>query len=221
MQLVLAIVFACAVFASPLLAEDHSDAARRVLGSVDRVIDILKSGDYKDPAQKTALREELEPVVRDIFDFRELSMRTVGLSWRKFTPEQQDAFAEAFAQLLAETYLDRIQNYSDEKVVYLDERTNKKGNVEVQTKVVGDGIEIPIFYRMKLKDDWVIYDVIVEGVSLVKNYRTQFKEILINKTPDDLIAMVEKKVAKKRAKDEAPTPEPQTEPDTMAKENAS
>ena len=78
MQLVLALVFVCAVFASPLLAKDQSDAARRVMGSVDRVIDILKSGDYKDPTQKTALREKLEPVVRDIFDFRELSMRTVG-----------------------------------------------------------------------------------------------------------------------------------------------
>lgn len=217
MQLVLAFALACAFFVSPLLAEDRSDAARRLLDSVDQVIHILKSGDYKDPAQKTALREKLEPVVRDIFDFRELSRRTVGLSWNRFTPAQQDAFAEAFAQLLAETYLDRIQGYTDEKVVYLNERTNAKGNVEIQTQVVGDGLEIPIFYRMTLKEDWVVYDVIVEGVSLVKNYRTQFQEILINKTPDDLIAMVEQKVEEKRARDESP----ESEPKHTAKEGAS
>ena len=106
-------------------------------------------------------------------------------------------------------------------MVYLNERTNAKGNVEVQTTVVGNGAEIPIFYRMMHKHDWVIYDVIVEGVSLVKNYRTQFQEILINKTPDDLIAMVRKKVEEKRAKEESPSPEPKAEPGAKAKENAS
>ncbi|MBG0775542.1 MAG: ABC transporter substrate-binding protein [Desulfovibrionaceae bacterium] len=169
-----------------------------ILAAIDEVISILRTGDYADPASKDSLAARLKPIMDETFDFKEMSMRTVGRPWQTFTEDQQDEFAGLFAQLLTETYIDRIRQYTDEKVEFIDQRTNQKGNVEIQTKVVTADKEIPIFYRMTHHGKWMVYDVLVEGVSLVKNYRTQFQEILVNGKPSDLIETMTKKVASLR-----------------------
>ena len=91
--------------------------------------------------------------------------------------------------------MDKILAFTDEKVVFEKERVVSETKVEVQSKIITASAEIPINYRMiKKGDEWNVYDVLIEGVSLVKNYRSQFKDILTNKTPEDLLEILRKKV---------------------------
>ncbi|MGE4298389.1 MAG: phospholipid-binding protein MlaC [Desulfovibrionaceae bacterium] len=164
--------------------------------AVNRVLDILKSGNYADASKREVLREQLNPIVNDAFDFNEMSWRTVGRQWRDFSDAQQQTFAGLFADLLTETYIDRIQAYSDEEVIFTGEVEGSKGNVEVHTVVKMADNDIPINYRMSDRSGtWRVYDVFVEGVSLVKNYRVQFQEILVNGSPEELLTVLGDKVA--------------------------
>jgi phospholipid transport system substrate-binding protein len=117
----------------------------------------------------------------------------VGPRWSSFTPEQRQSFIEAFASLLKATYLDRVDEYSGEKVAYLGEQVSAKGDrVEVRTTLtMKDNKVVPLNYRMLPKDGaWVVYDVIIENISLVMNYRTQFQELLLKGSPEDLTARI-------------------------------
>ena len=173
--------------------------------AVNRVLDILKSGNYADKTAREALRLQFDPIIHEVFDFEELSWRTVGRPWQAFTEEQKKTFAGLLAELLTETYIDRIQAYSDEEVLFTGELEGKKGNVEVQTVVKMRDKTIPLNYRMSDRSgEWRVYDVFVEGVSLVKNYRAQFQEILVNGKPEDLIAVLRDKVIAMKKERTAP-----------------
>ena len=160
---------------------------------VTQVLDVLKEPGYANPATRTPLRQKIEKLVESIFDFGEFSARTVGGGWAGFSADQQRRFNEAFARLLLATYLDKIDGYNGERIEYNKETISQKGNrAEVATTVtLSDGKPVPVTYRMMEKNGrWVVYDVIIENVSLIKNYRSQFKDILAKGTPDELIARV-------------------------------
>ena len=179
-------------------------SSRQVLeGTIEHVLQLLADPAFKNPATTAAQRARIETEVRKVFDFEEFSARTAGQRWRSFTRDQQKRFAEAFAQLLISTYLGQLKDYNGEKVAYVSERANAKGTrVEQLTNLkLSDGRTIPVAYRMMAKNgSWVVYDVLVEGVSLVKNYRTQFQDILATDSPDDLIARIEQKAREPKAK---------------------
>ena len=111
---------------------------------------------------------------------------------------QQKEFVSLFKQLLQNVYADRLLAYSDQKVIFDKETMLKKGRAEVQSHLqTSDGKKIPLFYRLTDKSgSWKVYDVIIEGVSMVKNYRTQFKDILAKDSPDKLLEILRKKVNK-------------------------
>jgi|UniRef100_B8DNX9 phospholipid transport system substrate-binding protein len=180
-----------------LAAADSAGAAREALKtSVDRILDIVKQPGYTDPAQRPVLMDKVENEIRHIFDFREFSARTVGMNWPSFTPDQQDRFAEAFASLLRATYLEKFDGYTGQQVLFTGELVSGKGDkVEVQTTVVIKDKQVPVAYRMlqNRQQNWVVYDVIIEGVSMVKNYRTQFQDLLEKGTADQLIERVRTK----------------------------
>ena len=161
--------------------------------SVDRIITLLSDPAYKNQDSRPGLRVKLIASIAEIFDMKELSRRALGAEWNKFSPEQQDRFVKAFGTLLENTYLDKIESYTDEKVQYLKEQDLGDGKAEVATKVVGRGKEIPISYRLVDRSGWKVYDVIIEGVSLVQNYRSQFGQLLMNESPDALIAKISTK----------------------------
>lgn len=162
--------------------------------AVDGIIAVLKDPAFTEEDRKAEQAEIIIRKVRGILDIDELSRRTVGRPWKTFTPEQQADFTEAFADLLSATYMDRIQGFSDEKVAYVGERQGNRGRVEVQTKIIrSDGAEIPINYRMIENGEWRVYDVIIEGLSLVRNYNSQFQSILLKDGPDVLIQRVKDK----------------------------
>jgi phospholipid transport system substrate-binding protein len=133
-----------------------------------------------------------------VFDFKELSRRTLGRTWKKMKPEQQTEFVDLFTKVLQGVYADLLMSYSDQKIIFGKETMLKKGRAEVESHLVtSDNRKIPLFYRMTNKSgSWKVYDVIVEGVSMVKNYRTQFKEILANDSPEKLLEVLREKAAK-------------------------
>ncbi len=168
-----------------------------VKAGVNKMLDTLG-----DPAFKAKARDEqiaqLGEIIETVFDFNELSKRTLGREWRKMNAEQRKEFVQLFQELLQGVYADRLLAYSDQKVLFEKETMLKKGRAEVQSYLqTSDGKKIPLFYRLTDKSgSWKVYDVIIEGVSMVKNYRTQFRQIIAKESPEKLLEILRKKVGK-------------------------
>jgi phospholipid transport system substrate-binding protein len=189
--------------ASLCVAQDDAGAqARRSLETrVNNIFVILQNPGFANKASRPEYRKQIEGEVAKIFDFVEFSSRTVGPRWNSFTPEQRQKFIEAFASLLKATYLDRVDGYDGEKVAYIGEQVSTKGDrVEVRTTLSMKGNKtVPVNYRMLPKDgNWVVYDVIIENISLVMNYRTQFQELLLKDSPEALTARILEQARKTR-----------------------
>lgn len=163
--------------------------------SINRVLDVLRDSKLKSPAAKEAKKEKLRVIYKDMFDEIEFSKRTLTRNWNKFSPAERVEFVKLFEQVLEKSYIDKILDYSNEKVNFYKESMLSDNQAEIQTKIVTASKEIPIYYRMILKDGkWKVYDVVVENVSLVQNYRTQFNDILTKNTPEQLLEILRKKV---------------------------
>ena len=163
--------------------------------SVNRVLDVLRDAKLKSPAAKEIKKEKLRIIYKDMFDEIEFSKRTLTRNWNKFSPAERVEFVKLFEQILEKSYIDKILDYSNEKVNFYKESMLSDNQAEIQTKIITSSKEIPIFYRMILKDSkWKVYDVVVENVSLVQNYRTQFNDILGKNTPEQLLEILRKKV---------------------------
>jgi phospholipid transport system substrate-binding protein len=170
---------------------------------MDEALALLRDPQYKtdDPAKKVEQREKFWSIVKPVFDFEELSKRTLARNWRKFNAAQQKAFTEVFSELLGNIYVDRIQGgYNDETIEFGDQIKHESRPLAiVKTFIVSARNRIPVDYSMIEKDGtWRVYDVKVEGVSLVKNYRSQFREILSKESPDQLIERLKEKVAEQK-----------------------
>ena len=167
-----------------------------VKGQINRVFEVLRNPTLKGEAGKRAKKGKIRSISEEIFDFTELSRRSLGQNWNKFSPDQQKEFTKLYKSLLEEAYADKITSYTDEKVIFKREIALSEKTVEVETTIVTKTSEVPINYRVIEKEgQWKVYDVVIEGVSLVSNYRTQFREILANKKPEDLLETLRKKVA--------------------------
>ena len=168
-----------------------------VQNGVDKVVATLSDPKFKEKT-KDAKIEMVSEIINEIFDFKELSRRTLGRGWKKMSSEQQTEFVDLFRKLLQGVYADRLLAYSDQKVIFDKEIMLKKGRAEVQSYLqTADGKKIPLFYRLTDKSgSWRVYDVIIEGVSMVKNYRTQFRDILAKNSPEKLLEILRNKVEK-------------------------
>jgi len=172
-------------------------------GPVDEGIKLLSDQKYKNPSLKRVQREKIWEIIGKAFDFTELSGRALAANWKILNPEQRKKFSEVFSEVLGNSYLDKIQDgYRDEKVAYLRQEPVSDTKAVVKTKIIREKSEIPVDYSMRLKNgEWKVYDVHVEGVSLVQNYRSQFNEILSKDSPDELIRRLEKKLEEQRKGD--------------------
>jgi phospholipid transport system substrate-binding protein len=162
-------------------------AKEALMSSVDQVLKVLSDTKPNDPTRK----DRLYAAVANVFDPEELARRTLATHWEAFNPAERQRFTSAFLMLLERTYLRRIEAYTNEKVVFLSESALADGRSEVSTKVVTAAKEVPIVYRLIKKNGWKVYDVVIEGVSLVQNYRNQFNQILAKESPAQLIGRVE------------------------------
>lgn len=158
-----------------------------VKNTVDEVIRLVTDEKLKVPDQASHRRQLLEETIGTLFDFEEMAKRSLAAQWKSRGEADHQEFVNLFRTLLSNTYAGKIENYSGETVNYFKERL-KDGYAEVQTKIVSAQTEISLDYRLILKDGtWHVYDVVVNGVSLVKNYRSQFDRIIHRSSYEDLV----------------------------------
>lgn len=178
----------------PSLAAALDTPTSYIRSNVDAVVAILSSPEYKDETTREAQMEKIEAIVDRFFDAEELSKRALGQYWRIFTPQQREEFQEQFLALIKHVYLKKSVAYNGEVVVFNQEILKSDTQAEVQTTVTSPELNIPVVYYMTRKDaSWKVYDVSVENVSLVKNYRSQFQSILQKNSPEQLIAILKEK----------------------------
>ena len=164
---------------------------------VNKVLEMLRDPALKAESAKETREKKVWTLIDGVFDYTELSKRTLAQHWKTFTPEQQKEFTQLFGKLLGTVYMDRIMAYTNEKVVFSKATKLSEDTTEVQSEVVTASKSIPIHYRMISKEgSWKVYDVVVEGVSLVQNYRSQFRDILSKQSPQDLLKILRDKVKK-------------------------
>jgi phospholipid transport system substrate-binding protein len=190
------ILMVAVLIAMPFQA--HAASAKETVETgVNKVIKTLADPTFKAKPRDVKITE-IGNIIGEVFDFTELSKRTLGREWKKMDAEQQEEFTELLRELLQGVYADRLLAYTDQKIVFDKEIELKKGRAEVQSNIVlSDGRKVPIFYRLTNKSgQWKVYDLIIEGVSLVKNYRTQFREIIAKDSPEKLLEIMREKVSK-------------------------
>jgi phospholipid transport system substrate-binding protein len=169
------------------------EALEAVKKNIDDVLSVLKD----EEMSKEAKRTRIESIARENFDFTELSRRTLALNWKKLNVEQQREFVDLYRTLLEQTYANRILSYTNEKIHVTREIPLSEKAVEVRSTVSTKTGEVPINYRVMQKDgDWKIYDVVIEGVSLIGNYRSQFREIMSRGSAESLLESLRRKVGK-------------------------
>ena len=185
------LIFGLAV---PVLAGKPTD---HIKVTVDKVIAILTDPELKVPEKADERRRLIRRTADEIFYWQEMARRSLAIHWKKRTDEEKKEFVPLFADLLERTYMNRVENYSGENVIYDGEKV--KGNyslVSVKVSTSKDA-EIPVQYRLQKKgDEWLIYDVSIEGVSLVNNYRTQFNSIILRSSYEGLVEKLKEKTAK-------------------------
>ena len=192
------VLMAMAFVAIPVPSEAGA-ATTAMKATIDEVLRIVRDKELKQPAKSDARRHMLETVVAARFDYTEMSRRALGAPWNQLTDQQKHEFVDLFQTLLTNSYADKIETYSGEGVEYLNERTEKE-YAEVRTKVLSGKTEIPLDYRLVNKaDEWRVYDVVVDNVSLVNNYRGQFTKILRAASYTDLVEQLRKKSDKLKA----------------------
>jgi len=170
-------------------------ATEQVKATVDQVLKILTDPTLKGEQKTQERRAKLRQVVLQRFGFNEMSKRALGRYWTERTPQERAEFVRLFTDLLERAYIDRIEGYTGEKVLYQEESVD--GNYsEVRSKIVTKkNQEVAIIYR-RLKNDanWEVYDIIIEGVSLVNNYRTQFSKIIRTSSYEELVKKMQAKL---------------------------
>lgn len=192
MKKLLALIFiALFLFSGGAYGEEPLDVLKV---SVDRVINILEDPAFKE--DQKSQREAIWKIIDDIFDFKMMSRMTVAKNWKAFTPEEQDEFAAVFGRFLGNSYLNKIQaEFSGEKVEYIEQEMVSGQRALVMTSILRKDVKVPMDYGMIFRDNkWKVYDVKIEGVSLMSNYRSQFNDILIKETPRQLIDRLKQKI---------------------------
>ncbi len=184
-----------ALFCMVAAARPFDDPMERVRDSVERVVALLN-----DAALTQEQRwERIGVVIDEGFDFRSMSQSVLASHWKKADPEERKAFVEFFSHYIAEVYRGRIEAYSGQEIRYARASVTGKRAV-VKTEIVSDqGTVIPVDYKLRNNDGvWFAYDVIIEGVSLVNNYRNTFASVVRNDGMEGLLADIRERIERRR-----------------------
>jgi len=180
-----------------------------VRSTLTKVFRILEDETLKDPAKLIPRRHMLEEVIASHFDYMEMSKRALAANWTPLTAGERAEFVELFKSFLSDRYAEKIESYSGEQVFYLSERI-QENYAEVRTELRSSKVAVPMDYRLHMRDGtWHAYDLIVDGVSLVKNYRSQFEKIIRSSSYQELVRRLrERTVGKDKNKKAAFTTAP-------------
>ena len=177
----------------PLPATGTPTEAMRT--TVSQALGVLQDQELKKPERTDERVTRLKKIADLRFDYGEMAKRSLGGQWDKLEERERQEFVGLFTEFLTATYVEKIHSYSDEEVKFLNERL-EGDHAEVKTVMVGKKTETPLDYRLMLKGgDWKAYDVLVDGISMVRNYREQFASILRSSSYEHLVQMLRNKVA--------------------------
>lgn len=187
--------------ASTALAGEPQEKVKQ---TINEVLSILQDKSLKAPEQTKARRDKIRQVVNQRFSFAEMAKRALGYHWRKLKPAQRQEFVPLFSDLLERSYISKIESAVTEeklKVLYTKETIDKDGYAMVRTEIVNPrDLNFEIDYRLFKRDgNWEAYDIIIEGVSLVNNYRTQFNKIINQESYAGLVKKLKLKIAQEKA----------------------
>ena len=185
---------------SPRLAS-AGEPQEKVRETVDAVLAVLQDKSLQGPENTEKRREKMRQAVFQRFGFEEMSQRALGQHWQKRTPAEKKEFTTLFGELLERSYINKIESYTGEqKVLYTQETIDKDGYASVRTEiVVKRDANVAVEYRLLRRNgNWQIYDVVIEGVSLVNNYRTQFNNIVSQESYDALMKKLKLKLEQER-----------------------
>jgi len=185
----LGVVFCCGAIAAAQATISPTD---RVKQAVDGILVVLRDARLA----REERWEEIGLIIRQRFDIESMAQSVVATNWKKATLEEKRDFIEFFSQYLEYTYRKKIEGYTNEEVVFAAE-TIRGDRATVETSIVMDAADVPVVYKMRLNDgDWYAYDVVVEGVSLIRNYRDTFAAIVRSQGMDGLILNLQDSIAK-------------------------
>lgn len=175
---------------------DAGLATDQIKSTVDKAIIVLKDPRLKPSAKTKERRDQLKQILFGRFDFSEMARRALGANWRRRTPQEQEEFVRLFTEILERAYADIIEGYTDEKIIYLNERIDGT-YADVGSKILtSKGEEYSIYYKAHLvSNEWKVYDVVAENISLVNNYRSQFNRVIANSSYEELIRRLRDKAA--------------------------
>ena len=200
----------CAVMLAALLATLTAlEAAAgpptdQLKGAIDRVVKIVEDPSLKGDDRVADRRAAVRKIADEIFDFNEIARRALARHWQPLTDKQRAEFVSLFSDLLERSYMSKIELYGGEKIQYVGERVDGEIATVATRIVTKNGTEVPIDYRLLKKGDrWLVYDVNIEGVSLVSNYRTQFNKIIQTASFEDLIQKLRAKQVELTADDQS------------------
>jgi phospholipid transport system substrate-binding protein len=166
----------------------------QVRQTADRLLSVLQDSRLKSPDKQQERRAQIRQIIANRFDFAEMAKRSLGSNWQKVNNDERREFVELFTELLEKSYADQIESYNGEKIVYGRENVSQ-GQADVNTKIVTKkGEEVAVNY--KLRDDagdWKVYDVVIEDISIVNNFRSQFNRILANASFAELLKKLQSK----------------------------
>jgi phospholipid transport system substrate-binding protein len=162
----------------------------RVQETVDAILEVLRDSGRDVETKKRDIRV----LIGQRFDYRAMAQSTLAQNWRSASEEEQQRFVQLYSKLLEDTYLVMVEEYTNERVEYRSETLRNEKNAQVDTVILAPGKEIPVSYRTRLKDgDWYVYDVVIEGVSLISNYRSTYQSIIRSEGMAGLLARLEEK----------------------------
>ena len=202
LRCVIAFVLSIVCLATPAWAEVHAEGSptEAVRTTVGQALRVLQVEELKKPERTDERVSRLRKIADSRFDYGEMAKRSLGGQWDKLGARDRQEFVDLFTELLTTTYAERIHAYSDEEVTFLSERL-EGDHAEVKTVMVGKKTETLLDYRlMKKNDDWKAYDVVVDGISLVSNYRGQFTAILRSSSYEHLVEILRDKIAQYNVK---------------------
>ena len=164
-------------------------ATSQVKETIDKVLAILRDPALKGPDKEELRRKKLKDAIYPRFDFSEMAKRSLATHWRDRTQKEREEFVTLFADLLEQSYHKKLESYTDQEIIYSKEQIEDKFGL-VATKIVSqkENLDIPIDYKLMRQDgQWRVYDVVIEGVSLVSNYRGQFNRIIQTSSYAELV----------------------------------
>jgi len=182
--------------ATPVLA--LANPTDNIRTATDKILSVLNDKSLNKEQRRSALRKEIRNIVDQRFDFQTMSKSVMANNWKKATGYERSRFIDFFSQNLEITYFGALESYSGEEIKYVGEKI-KGDRAVVDTVIVSKTKEIPVSYKMKLDIDiWYVYDVVIENVSLVSNYRNLYTAIIKNDGISGLLQNLEGRLAKYR-----------------------